>query len=290
MEKGEVIRLSEILVKELETGYSGSSVLHGVSLEITNPGIYLVLGRNGSGKTTLFRAIAGLLEPYQGRVTVNGFSTFYEVGIKKEIAFLSHKDGLPEGYTVRSALNIFAKLEGVGKERVEEMVEFAEIEELGEKYVGKLSQGQRRRVALAKSLLADKSIYIMDEPTANLDPKAASDIRNLLRDISRNKIVLYSSHNLYEAHELSSMVLLLDNGELKFYGNIDSISSRKSTIGIRADGVESVYPDALKQGPYYIMELDSLDRVQDIIDRLGKEGIRIKEIREMNNPLEEFFE
>lgn len=261
-----------------------------MSFEINEPGIYLVLGRNGAGKTTLFRAVSGIIEPFHGSVWIDGASPYSKPAVRKKIAFLSHQDAIPEGYTVNEAMDIFSRIAGADSERREEIAKLVGVEELRDSYVGILSQGQKRKVSVAKSLLADRSIYIMDEPTASLDPKAAANIRSLLLSISRDRIVLYSSHNLYEAHDLSSRVILLDKGELKFFGHIEEAGEGKTTVGIRADGVEQVYPAARKEGPYYILELDSLDMVQEIIDRLGKEGIRIREIREMNNPLEDFFE
>lgn len=279
-----------IVVKDLVVGYFGTPVLHGISFEINEPGIYVVLGKNGAGKTTLFRTLSGILAPHIGSVRIDGEIPYKNQSIRRRLAFLSHLDALPEGYTAREALRIFAEIGGVHKDRIEEVANFMGITDLLDMNMDRLSRGQKRRVAMAKSILGEKDIYLMDEPTSGIDPKGVSDIRSLLLDLAREKIILYSSHNLLEAMEIGSNVIALGEGELKFFGNIDTLQENRFTVGIRAEGVQTVIPEAHKQGRYYLVQLENPDQMNDIIDRLRDAGIMIREIREMDNPLEKFFE
>lgn len=265
-------------------------MLHGISFEINEPGIYVIIGKNGAGKTTLFRALSGILPPYSGRILINGTVPHSDPGVRKSIGYLSHLDAMPEGFPVKDIISIFADIEGVDKKRIDDLVNFFGIEELMHLYTGQLSRGQMRKVSLLKSIMGDKCIYFMDEPTSGLDPKTAADIRSLLVKLSEEKIVMYSSHNLYEASEIGSSVLAIADGELKFFSDMDSIQEGQYDIGIRAEGVEKVFPDARKEGRYYVLELGSSDMVDGVIDRLRRSGIKIREIREMENRLKKFFE
>lgn len=282
--------MHNVTVNSLVTGYFGWTVIHGISFEIKDPGVYVVLGKNGAGKTTLFRALTGILAPYSGYVRIDGHNPHSDGSIRRRIAFLSHLDALPEGLQVREVMQIFAEIEGVDEKRVEEVIEFLGIDNMMQAYTAKLSSGQRRKVSLAKSIMGKKDVYLMDEPTTGIDPKAASDIRDFILDLAREKIVLYSSHNLYEANDLGSRIIAIGDGELKYFGEVESLHKGKFTVGIRADNVEKVFPEAKKEGRYYVLELSDPDQVDDIIDRLRNRGIRIREVREMQNPLEKFFE
>lgn len=281
---------NKIVVKDLVVGYYGTPILHGVSFEIDKPGIYIVLGKNGAGKTTLFRAISGILAPYSGYVTIDGQMPNTHEHTRRKIAFLSHLDALPEGYTVQDSLRIFAEIDDVPEKRIEEVVHFLGLADLMRLSVNRLSRGQKRRVSLAKSILSEKDFYILDEPTSGIDPKGVAEIRSFLRALSKKKIILYSTQNLLEVSELSSNVIVISDGELKFFGDIDSIQKEAYIVGIRGDGIERILPDAQKNGPYYIVELGSQEQLNNLIEKLMSGGARIREIRELENPLEKFFE
>lgn len=282
--------MSKVEVKDLTTGYNGSPVLNEISFKIDEPGIYVVIGKNGAGKTTLFRAISGILEPYGGSVYIDGHSPFHEPSIRKKLAFLSHVDSIPEGFTVREIMGIFARIEQTDADSVDKISRLLGIDDYMETNYQRLSQGQKKRVALAKCLLVKKDVYILDEPSTELDPVAVSTVRHLLLNLARDHAVLYSSHNLYEAREIGDKVIAIDNGRLIKYGEVDSIQGQKYKVGIRAEGIEAVFPDARKEGNFYVLELEGVDMVQDLIDRLNAQGIRIKEIRELDNPLHRFFD
>jgi ABC-2 type transport system ATP-binding protein len=277
-----------ISAENLVSGYYGKKVIDGITFSINNPGIYVVLGPNGAGKTTLFRTLAGILKPYSGKVEINGMPSESQQA-REQIDYLTHIDGIPDGMRVVDALRFYADVEKATEADVANAIELLQLQELKLKYFSQLSQGQRKRVSVARIFLKEKSVYLLDEPTSNLDPKMAKEIRELVLNLSKDKIVLYSSHNLYEAREIGNQVLAIVNGKLAMFGKIDDIKTEKYIVGIRAFGAEKILDQGKKEGDYYLLELQSPDEVPKVIADLVAKGVKIREVKEMQNPLEELF-
>ena len=276
----------KIQAENFSTGYDRVEVLHHIRFLIEKPGIYVVLGKNGAGKTTLFRALTGMLRPFTGSIT---FDDIPQPESRVGIAYLSHKNSIPAGLTVRDAMKFFGRIEGVTDDDVTNIINKFNLTELLDKRVQSLSQGQRKRVSLAKSLIGNKSVMILDEPTANLDPKVSEEIRNLIRVQSRDSIVLYSSHNLYEAMDLGTEVIALNSGNLVYSGKIEGLKTDSYTIGIRGKGIENLATNYTIDGKYLVFKLNSPTEAAELISKLTAAGAMIYEVREMGNPLERFF-
>lgn len=276
----------KIQTENFSTGYDRVEVLHHISFLIEKPGIYVVLGKNGAGKTTLFRALTGMLRPFTGSIM---FDDIPQPESRVGIAYLSHKNSIPAGLTVRDAMKFFGRVEGVTDDDVTNIINKFNLTELLDKRVQSLSQGQRKRVSLAKSLIGNKSVMILDEPTANLDPKVSEEIRNLIRVQSRDSIVLYSSHNLYEAMDLGTEVIALNSGNLVYSGKIEGLKTDSYTIGIRGKGIENLATNYTVDGKYLVFKLNSPTEAAELISKLTAAGAMIYEVKEMGNPLERFF-
>ena len=276
----------KIQAENFSTGYDRVEVLHHIRFLIEKPGIYVVLGKNGAGKTTLFRALTGMLRPFTGSIT---FDDIPQPESRVGIAYLSHKNSIPAGLTVRDAMKFFGRVEGVTDDDVTNIINKFNLTELLDKRVQSLSQGQRKRVSLAKSLIGNKSVMILDEPTANLDPKVSEEIRNLIRVQSRDSIVLYSSHNLYEAMDLGTEVIALNSGNLVYSGKIEGLKTDSYTIGIRGKGIENLATNYTIDGKYLVFKLNSPTEAAELISKLTAAGAMIYEVKEMGNPLERFF-
>jgi len=277
----------KINVNQFSTGYSGKEILHDITFEISEPGIYVVLGKNGSGKTTLFRSLTGMLKPYSGTIKYN------DVDLEKsdvKIAYLGHRDAIPTGMNVGAALKFFGKVEGVPDEAVNEMAERFGLKNMLGKSYQNLSQGQRRRVSLAKSLLGYKEILILDEPTSGLDPKISAQIRELMKQESKDRIILYSSHNLYEATDIGSEVIAISDGKILYVGDIGGLSTGHYRKGIRGTGIEDVTTDYKKDGNYYVFDLKSKEEAADLVSRLTTAGAKVYEVKDISNPLERFYD
>lgn len=277
-----------IEVRSVSSGYHGKRVLDDVSFVIEEPAIYVVLGPNGAGKTTLFRTLAGILEPYSGSVEIDGI----DIGRREartRLQYLSHIDGIPDGLRVEEALQFYATVEGVTGREVEKVVRLLGIEDLRGRFFSELSQGQKKRVSIARVFLQERSIYLLDEPTSNLDPKLAREIRDLVLALSKDDLVLYSSHNLFEAKEIGKYVLALRSGRIGYFGLLSELRPAKYIIGIRADGAQGVLSALAKQGDYYLQELAGPEEVPKLVAELMAKGVRIREVKEMDNPLEDLF-
>lgn len=277
----------KITLEDFSTGYEGKVILQNISFEVSKPGIYVVLGKNGAGKTTLFRAMTGMLKPYSGTIKYN------DVNLEDsdvQIAYLGHKSAVPTGMSVMSAMRFFGRIEGATEEMVQEMVSEFKLEKFLNRKAQTLSQGQRKRLSLAKSLYGKKDVMILDEPTASLDPKISAEIRAFMTKRSEESIILYSSHNLYEATDIGNEVIALSDGKVMYSGDISGLSSGSYKIGIRGTGIEEITADFTKEGKYYIFNLESPAEAAELVSKLTSSGAKIFEVKDLSNPLERFYD
>jgi ABC-2 type transport system ATP-binding protein len=279
---------AELSCEGVSSGYLGKKVLDDITFSVTEPAIYVVLGPNGAGKTTLFRTIAGILRPYSGTVKIAGRS-IEEQDTRDRLHFLSHLDGIPDGLRVEEALRFYGSVEGASDSDVQRVLALLEIEPLRAKYVSQLSAGQKKRVSIARIFLRERDLYLLDEPTANLDPKIATEIRDLILKLSKDRVVLYSSHNLFEAREIGKYVIAIKEGRLNLFSRISELRSAKYVVGVRTVGGDPVLPPERLKGEYYVYELAGPEEVSQLMKELEAKGVRVREVKELGNPLEELF-
>lgn len=277
-----------ISCRSVSAGYAGNPVLHDISFTIDEPAIYVVLGPNGAGKTTLFRTLAGILRPTQGEVRI-GEEPIESQAARDHLHFLSHMDGVPDGLSVREALEFYAAVEHAGRSDVERVLDLLGVRELSAQYLAQLSAGQKKRVSIARIFLREREIYLLDEPTTNLDPKLAREIRTLILALSREKVVLYSSHNLFEAREIGRFVLLVNAGGLVRFDRIENLRGSHYAIGVRLLEPSDAMTDFRQEGDYFVRDLSGPQEVPALIRGLEARGAKIREVREMDNPLEDLF-
>ncbi len=275
-------------LKDVSSGYNGHRVLHDISLEIREPSIYVVLGPNGAGKTTLFRTIGGILEPYSGEVFFDEENVFVSKETRKRMNYLSHYNAIPEEMTVYNALKFYSDIEGGN---ADEVLNLLSLKGLRDKKISDLSQGQKKRVSIAKVFLRERDLSLLDEPTANLDPAVSKEIRDILLKLSKDRIVLYSSHNLYEARDVGTFLILIKNGTIAFFDKISNIKSREYRVGIRTTTDISKMVDAkLGEGGYYVLGVSSPEEAANILKDLINRGVMVTEMRQLGNPLQELFD
>jgi len=274
----------------VNSGYNKKTVLYDVNLTIQEPSIYVVLGPNGAGKTTLFRTIAGILEPYSGEVVFDGENVTSSRDVRKRINYLSHYNAIPEEMTVYDALTFYANMQGGS---VDEVLALLHLQELRNKKVSDLSQGQKKRVSVVKVFLRERDLYLMDEPTSNLDPGYSKEIRDILLKLSKDKIVLYSTHNLYEASDIGTNLILIKDGTIALAEKISNIKQREYRVGIRTststDISKIVDAKRVEQG-YYVLSVSSPEEAGRILKKLIENGVLVTEMRQLENPLQELFE
>ncbi len=277
-----------VACRAVTAGYLGVPVLHDISFTIDEPAIYVVLGPNGAGKTTLFRTLSGILRPYGGEVEIGGEPIDRQTA-RDRLHYLSHVDGIPDGLRVREALEFYAAVERASRDDVDRVLDLLEIRELGTRFISELSAGQRKRVSIARVFLREREIYLLDEPTSGLDPKVAREIRTLILKLSQAKVVLYSSHNLFEAREIGRFVLAIKAGRLALFDRIENLRGARFVVGVRTLEPSDALSGFLREGDYYLRELPGPEDVPILIRDLEARGVRIREVREMNNPLEDLF-
>jgi ABC-2 type transport system ATP-binding protein len=279
--------MQKLKLEEVSSGYGTEEIIHKISLKLTEPSIYVVLGPNGAGKTTLFRTISGILKPFSGKVTLDDNDLFNSKEARRRIAYLSHLNAIPEEMTVFNALKYYADIEGGDVERT---LDLLKLSELRNKKFSSLSQGQKKRVSVGKIFLRERDLYLLDEPTSNVDPKISREIRELLIELSKNKFVLYSSHNLYEAREIGKYLIVIKNGELKFFDKIEKVKTKQYRVGIKTLNDISRYLNAKLENGYFVVTVENPTEVAKIVKDLVAHGAEIVELRELDNPLQEFFE
>jgi ABC-2 type transport system ATP-binding protein len=288
VDDGEDKELHTLELTGVSSGYSGKQILHNITFKAQESAIYVVLGPNGAGKTTLFRTIAGILEPYSGQVLFDGKDLAKSKEARKRINYLSHYNAIPEEMTVRRALEFYEKIEGGD---TDEVISLLNLEELENKKVSDLSQGQKKRVSIAKVFIRERDLYLLDEPTSNLDPAVSQEIRDILLKLSKDRIVLYSSHNLYEARDVGTNLILVRDGTIGYFDKITSLRSKEYRVGIRTTTDISKIIDAkLGEGGYYVLSVSTPEEAGLALKKLVEKGVLVTEMRQLDNPLQDLFE
>lgn len=208
----------ELELKNITKKYSKKTALSDVSLNLKN-GVYALLGPNGAGKTTLINIITGLLMPTSGTVLFNG--TAIGKNMQEYISKIGYLPQYPKFYKNFRAdefLRYMAVMKGIEKKRIDslvnELIEKVNLTNDSHRYIGQYSGGMRQRLGIAQALLNNPEILILDEPTAGLDPKERIRFRNLISQLSENRIVILATHIVSDVESIAKEVILLKNGEV----------------------------------------------------------------------------
>ena len=201
----------------LTKNYKNKEAVKNISFKVNKNQIMGILGPNGCGKTTTIGMILGLLKPSSGKVLINGIEIENRrVELLNNINFISPYIELPKKLTVRQNLEVYGRLYDVKnlKIKIESISEKLRLNTILNKITGELSSGQKNRVSLAKSIINDPSVLLLDEPTASLDPETGDFVRSFLEDYQKEKkaSILLASHNMTEVERLCSFVLMMNDG------------------------------------------------------------------------------
>ena len=207
----EVIKLSKI--------YNNKDAVKDISFKVNKNEIIGILGPNGCGKTTTIGMILGLLKPSNGKVLINGIEIEKKrVDLLNHLNFISPYIELPKKLTVKQNLEVYGRLYDVKnlKKKIEMLSEKLRLSEIINKLTGELSSGQKNRVSLAKSIINNPTVLLLDEPTASLDPETGDFVRSFLESYQKeNKAsILLASHNMSEVERLCSSVLMMNKGSI----------------------------------------------------------------------------
>jgi ABC-2 type transport system ATP-binding protein len=219
---------NSIEVINLSKSYKLKKAVNNISFKINENEIVGLLGPNGCGKTTTIAMILGLLKPSSGQVLINGMDIEnHRISLLHKMNFISPYIELPKKLTVKQNLIVYGKLYSVKSlnERINFLATKLRLENLLNIVTGELSSGQKNRVSLAKALINDPTVLLLDEPTASLDPETGDFVRTFLEDYKKEKkiSVLLASHNMSEVKRLCNSVLMMKDGLIIDSGTPDQL-------------------------------------------------------------------
>lgn len=207
-----------ITISNLTKTYGSQKAISDISFEAVNNEIVGFLGPNGAGKSTTMKIVTGYLKADSGEVAVDGINVNKNpLAVKKRIGYLPEGNPLYHEMYVREYLEFIAGLHQIKKgikNRIEEVIELTGLTVESNKKTGQLSKGYKQRVGLAAALIHNPDVLILDEPTSGLDPNQIIEIRQVIKDLGKNKTVLFSSHILQEVESVCDRVVIINKGTI----------------------------------------------------------------------------
>lgn len=259
-----------LIVEHLVKEYGPQKAVNSISFQVKEGEIVGFLGPNGAGKSTTMKIATTYLPPTSGKVVVGGFDVVsHPMDVKRITGYLPEHNPLYLDLYVHEYLQFVGKLYGLRgaalKKRIADMIGLCGLTGEQNKKIENLSKGYRQRVGLAQALIHDPAVLILDEPTSGLDPNQLLEIRKLIRDISVNKTVIFSTHIMQEVQALCERVVVINKGEIVANDRLDSLLSRKA-------GHASVLVEF--ESPVDVTEIRQLPGVKDLAP-LGENRYRI---------------
>ena len=226
-----------IEVINLTKRYGPTVAVDNVSFDAKAGEVLGFLGPNGAGKTTTMRILTCYLSPDEGTAKVAGYDVFEQsVEVRKQIGYLPESAPLYTDMGVIDYLKFIAQIRDIPKsqrsQRIKDVVDICGLEKMIQKDVGELSKGYRQRLGLAQSLIHDPPILVLDEPTSGLDPNQIIEIRNLIREIGKEKMIIFSTHILPEVSATCSRILIINDGQIVANGTPDELAGRARGEGV----------------------------------------------------------
>jgi ABC-2 type transport system ATP-binding protein len=296
-----------IKVNGLTKDYGARRAISNVTFDAEQGEVVGFLGPNGAGKTTTMRILTGYMPPTAGEAIVAGYDVVSEsLEVRKRVGYLPETVPLYTDMTVFDYLKFMAELRRIPNvaDRVDEALEMVGMTDRADGFVGNLSKGMKQRVGLAQALLHRPEVLILDEPTIGLDPGQVVDVRNLIREIGKERTVLLSTHILSEAQNMCDRVLIINKGEIVAEDTPENLQARlvgaeRVILRVRGDadglskvvskvkGVERV--DARADGSIEFEFAPGKDVRPEVAKTVVNEGYDLLELRPVGMSLEEIF-
>lgn len=303
-----------IEVKNVTKKYGSFVSVDDISFTINDGEVVGFLGPNGAGKSTTMNMITGYIEQTEGNIIVDGFDTLKKSKkAKKEIGYMPEGVPLYTDLTVKEFVTYMAELRKVDrktkKENVQKVLKETGLDQMQNKLIKNLSRGQKQRVSLAGTLVADPKILILDEPTVGLDPKQITEIRSLIKNLGKKHTVILSSHILSEVSQICDRVIIINKGKIVAIDTPENLEKKVSDNNIVYVTVEDKENkiDGIKEKITGIKEIKLIKENQDktkqyeitgesdvnlnktIFNEFAKENITIVEMKKAEATLEDAF-
>jgi ABC-2 type transport system ATP-binding protein len=293
-----------LTLTDLSRAFDGRLAVDGVSLDVGAGEVLALLGPNGAGKTTTFRMVAGLIAPTRGTVAIAGSTLNRDTAdrVRQHVGLLTETPGLWERLSVRANLLTYAALHGVEdrEARVDRLMDAVGVSDRAADRAGALSKGLKQRVALARTLVHDPTVVLLDEPTAGLDPASARHVRDLVHGLrGEGRAVLVSTHNLGEAEELADRIAVLKT-RLIACDTPQSLRRHRRAIAVEVEieggvsawsGVVSRTGSTLQDsdGEGGVISLPAGLEVPDLVAALVAAGARLRRVSPAERSLEDAY-
>ena len=227
-----------IEVNNISKSYGAQKALNQVSFSIQKGEIVGFLGPNGAGKSTLMKILTTYIASDEGSASVNGFDVNSQTkAVQQSIGYLPEHNPLYLDLYVREYLAFNADVYQVAKSRIEEVIQLTGLSNESHKKIGQLSKGYRQRVGLANALLHNPDVLILDEPTTGLDPNQLVEIRNVIKNVGKDKTVFLSTHIMQEVEAICDRVIIIDKGKIVADKKLDNLipAEKEQVIEVEFD-------------------------------------------------------
>jgi ABC-2 type transport system ATP-binding protein len=293
-----------ITVKNLTKIYGEQRAVNDISFSIQQGEIVGFLGPNGAGKSTTMKMITGYLEPSAGDISVSGIDVKKTpLEAKKKIGYLPESNALYYDMYVREYLGFIADVHKIGKKQqaISNVINQVGLTPESKKKLGQLSKGYKQRVGLAAALLHGPEVLILDEPTSGLDPNQIIEIRNVIKEQGKDKLVLFSSHILQEVEAICDRVIIINKGKIVADDNLNALQQRSKSSVVRVQFKEALEQEWLKRlasvksvtkidTHTWSLETNDPDTVRNELKKLERENnLDIVSLQSENQSLEEIF-
>jgi ABC-2 type transport system ATP-binding protein len=299
-----------IRVEGVSHGFGNLKVLHDVWFNVPKGEVFGFIGPNGAGKTTTLRMIATLLEPGDGRVLVDGIDVVERpVDVRRVLGFMPDGFGVYERVTVGEYLEFFSSAYDIPanarKRNIDAVMELTDLGPLRDRLVAAMSKGMKQRLAIARTLLHDPKVLILDEPANGLDPRARIEMRDLIEQLQQlGKTIVLSSHILTELSDMVSSVAILEKGRVLASGPVDRIGQQlKPERAVKLRLLE--YPEgcqapfhalpcvtAVERGPEGFLRIlysGGDEAVSEIVAEAVRAGLKVTRVEPERDDLEHIF-
>lgn len=220
-----------IEVQHIKKSFGNQEALKGISFSIPKGEIVGFLGPNGAGKSTMMRILTTYYQADEGSGSVCGLDLNAEgAAVRQRIGYLPEHNPLYTEQYVREYLHFVRQLCGAPKQRVEELIELTGLESEAHKRIGQLSKGYRQRVGLAAALMNDPEVLLLDEPTTGLDPNQLISIRSLIRELGKERTILFSTHIMKEVEAVCDRVMIINKGELVADNSLKDLQAAEEQV------------------------------------------------------------